>query len=424
MTETTAAIDDVTAPVPPKLPSLWRNRAFNLLWGSQALSDLGTAMSSLALPLLTLALTASPIKAGIVGTAAALVRLAGQLPAGVITDRVDRRRLMLIADAARLVLYAALGVAILTGVVSLTWIVLTAATAAIFSVVHENAQFSAVRNVVPLAQVPEATARNEARGAAVSLVGPPIGGALFALGRSLPFLADALSYLLSLAGVSLIRQPMQQERSEAKAHPFTELKEGVRFVFGQPFLRAVLLIAAPINLAFNGMFFSIIVILQRQGTSPALIGTVETILGLGALLGALVAPFLSRRVSVRWLAFGICWAGVALIATSALLTGSVLVAIPPAIAIMLGPAANAALFGYQAAITPDRLQGRVMSVIIMAAMSLASLSALIGGALVHWVGGPGTMLAFAGIMGIAALTSTLSKGVRQMRPISELAPTT
>jgi MFS family permease len=419
MTATPAA--EVSASPAQKPPSLWRNGAFNLLWGSQALSDLGSSMSALALPLLTLAITGSPIQAGVVGTASALVRLACQLPAGVVTDRIDRRKLMLVADGVRLVAYAVLAWAVFTHRVSLLWIVVTAMVAAVFSVAHENAQFSAIRNVVPVDRVPEATARNEARGATVSLIGPPIGGALYGIARSLPFLADAVSYLLSFIGVSLIRKPMQEERSEPRDHPVKELIEGVRFTLGEPFLRAVLLIAPPINLVFNGMAFAMIVILQQQGTPPALIGTVETIFGLGLLGGALIAPALARKVPLRSLVLGITWISAVVMVFGVFLTHSVLIAVPLMIAAALAPACNAALFGYQAAVTPDRLQGRVMSVILMGAMSLASISSLLGGLFVHWWGGPATVLAFSGIMAIAAVTATVSKGIRKMRPLSEVA---
>lgn len=414
--------DEAVDAVPQKLPSLWRNRAFNLLWGSQALSDLGSSMSSLAMPLLTLGITGSPIQAGVVGTSSALVRLLCQLPAGVVTDRIDRRKLMLVADLVRLVAYAVLAWAILTGRVTLPWIIITAMIASVFSVAHENAQFSAVRNVVPLEQVPDATARNEARGATVSLIGPPIGGALYGVARSLPFIADAVSYLLSFIGVFLIRKPMQQERSEPRQHPVKEMIEGVRFTLGEPFLRSVLLIAPPLNLVFNGLAFAIIVILQQQGTPPALIGTVETIFGIGLLGGALVAPVLARKVPLRQLIMGISWVTTAAIVVGAFLTGSILVAVPLMFAAALAPACNAALFGYQAAVTPDRLQGRVMSVIIMCAMSLASFAALLGGVLVHALGGPATILAFAAIMAVSAVASTVSKGVRKMRPLSEITP--
>ncbi|NUT35635.1 MAG: MFS transporter [Hamadaea sp.] len=405
-----------------KPPSLWRNKAFTLLWGSQAMSDLGSSMSQLAMPLLTLSITGSPVQAGVVGTASAIVRLACQLPAGVVSDRFNRKRLMLVADAVRLVAYALLAVLVVSDRVTLAWIVGITVVATIFHVAHENAQFGAVRNVVPLDRVAEATARNEARRAAVSLVGPPIGGALFGIARSLPFFADALSYLLSFIGVALIRQPMQQERSEPREHPVKELTEGIRFTLSEPFLRAVLLIAPPINLAFNGMLFAVIVILQQRGTPPALIGTVETLFAAGLLLGALAAPTLARRVPLRLLVVGITWIGLALMASAALFTGSILIGVPLGLAIMLGPACNAALFGYQASVTPDRLQGRVMSVIFLAAMSLSSVSALLGGSLVHLIGGPATVLAFAGIMGVAALAATFSRGIRQMRPLAEAEP--
>jgi predicted MFS family arabinose efflux permease len=323
---------------------------------------------------------------------------------------------MLWSDAIRLFVYGILAYAIVTDRVTLSWIIVTTMVAALFDVAHENAQFGAIRNVVPLAQVPEATARNEARGAAVSLIGPPIGGALYGLSRSLPFFADAISYLLSFAGVWLIRKPMQEKRTEPHGHPVKELIEGVRFTWGEPFLRAVLFIAAPMNLAFGGLGFSIIVILQQQGTPPALIGTVETIIGVGALIGALLAPILTRRIPLRLLAIGISWLGVALFVVSSTLTGSILVGVPMAVAILFGPACNAALFGYQAAITPDRLQGRVISVIFLAAMSLSSVAALLGGLMVHAWGGPAAILAFAGVMSISAIAATTSRGMRKMRP--------
>ncbi len=260
----------VAGAVDQKLPSLWRNKAFNLLWGSQAFSHLGSSMSQLAMPLLTLGITHSAIQAGLVGTVAAVARLICQLPAGVLADRFERRRLMLTADTARLIAYLTLAFAIVTGQVTLIWIIVTTLVGSVFGVAHESAELGAIRNVVPLAQVSDAIARNEARGAAVSLIGPPIGGALYGFSRSLPFFADAVSYLLSFIGVWLVRKPMQQERTEPHGHPVKEMIEGIRFTIAEPFLRSVLFIAPAINLAFNGLAFSIIVILQQQGTPPAL----------------------------------------------------------------------------------------------------------------------------------------------------------
>jgi MFS family permease len=404
----------------PKLPSLWRNKAFNLLWGSQALSGLGHSISELALPLLTLGITNSPIQAGVVGTAQAVARISGQLPAGVLIDRVNRRRLMLVCDAVRFITCSLLAWAVLTGYVNLAWIIVAATINALFAVTHETAEFSAVRNIVPLQQVPEATARNQARMAAVNLAGPPIGGALFALARSLPFFANALAFLLSFIGVWLIRTPMQQQRTEPHDHPVKAFLEGVRFTWREPFLRAVMLIAPPLQVALTGLAFASIVILQQRGTPPVLIGTAWTIVAVGALIGAIIAGWIVRKVPLRVLAVGGFWVMAVAIATGSLLTDSILLALPMALSIMLMPACNSALLGYQAAVTPDRLQGRVVSVILTGAMGLAAASPLFAGAMVDWWGGPVAVLAFAGVMALAALAAMLSKGIRDMRPLSEL----
>ncbi len=392
-----------------KLPSLWRNRAFNLLWGSQALSGLGSSISGLAMPLLTLAITGSPILAGIVGFVWAGVQLATQMPIGVVTDRFDRRKLMLTADAVRLTAKALLAWAVLTGRANLAWIIAVTVVDAMFTVLHQTSQFGAVRAIVPLPQVAEATAANQARLAATNLAGPPIGGALFGFARSLPFIADAISDLLSFIGVWLIRRPLQQERTEPREHPVKELVEGVRFTFGEPFLRTVILIAPPFNVAVNGLAFAVIVILQQQGTAPALIGVAEAIISMGALAGGLLAPFIVRRVPMRPLVIGGFWVFTALMAAGSLLTGSILVALPLALTFLLIPSLNSMLFGYQAAVTPDRLQGRVISVIFTGIMSVATISALLAGAFVHWWGGPSTVLAFAAIMSISALGATFGR---------------
>jgi hypothetical protein len=118
----------------------------------------------------------------------------------------------------------------------------------------------------------------------------PLGGLLFGLAHALPFAGNAVTYLASMLGVALIRKPLQAERAEEPAGHGAALAEGVRFVFADPFLRAVLFIAAPLNFALNGAIFAIILNLQRHGTEPAVIDLVETIIGVGGAVAAVVAP--------------------------------------------------------------------------------------------------------------------------------------
>lgn len=397
------------------MSSLWRNREFNLLWVGQCLSDLGDAVAMLALPLLVLALTGSPVQAGLVGTIAQVIRLVCRLPAGVLVDRVNRRRAMLGCDLVRLVAFTVLGVAVVTGQANVVVIIAIAVVDAAGGAVFGTAEHAALRSIVPAPQLPAAVARNEARSYGTSLAGPSLGGLLFGLGHALPFFGNALSYLASMIGVALIRRPLQTARQETTDGYAAAMAEGLRFVFRNPFLRAVLFISAPLNFAVTGIIFTIVVTLQRNGTPPAVIGLTETILGVGGLLGAFAAPVLQRWLSLTALVRTICWTGAGLFASSALLTASIAAAIPVALALFLAPACNAALFGYQASITPDRLQGRVISVIFLVASSAASAAPILAGVFVTAWGSPTAILIFALAVAGSAIAATLGKGIRLYR---------
>lgn len=397
--------------------ALWRNREFNLLWVSQSLSDIGTAISALAVPLLVLALTAAPVKAGLVGTIGLVTTVLCRLPAGVLVDRVDRRRIMLACDAVRMIAYLALGIAALRGRATLGLIVAVVVVSGAANAFFGTAEHSSLRCIVLPEQLPAAVARNEARTHGTSLAGPPIGGLLFGIAPAWPFLGDAVTFLASLLGVSLVRRPLQEPRAAEPAGHAAALAEGFRFVFGNPFLRAVLLIAAPLNLAIHGIIFAIIVTLQRDNVAPGIIGTVQAVVAAGGLLGALAAPALHRRFPLPVLIRGICWVAALLMSASALLTGSVAAAVPVALAVFLGPASNAALFGHQAAITPDRLQGRVISVIIVVATSVSAAAPLLAGALITLWGSPASIMVFAATVGGAAVAATKSRGIRAMRQV-------
>jgi MFS family permease len=401
--------------------TLWRNREFNLLWSSQSLSDLGSAIAQLAVPLLVLERTGSPVRAGVVGTTALIVKLAVRLPAGVLADRIDRRRALLACDVVRLIAFLLLAAAIAAGRAGLVVIIVVVVLDACCTAMFNTIELASIRSIVPTSQLPAAVARNEARSYGTSLAGPPLGGVLFGVTPFLPFLGNALSYLVSFAGVALIRRPLQAERDERPPGHAAALAEGLRFVFGNPFLRAVLIIAAPLNFALNGAIFTIIVTLQRHGVEPGVIGLTETIVGVGGLAGAFLAPTLQRWLPFARLIRVICWAAAGVLVASAWLTTSIAAAVPVALAVFLGPSCNAALFGYQAAITPDHLQGRVLSVIFLAAMSASAAAPLLAGVFVTTWGSARTILVFAASVAVAALTATLAAGIRTMRPLEEAA---
>ncbi|MEU6776079.1 MFS transporter [Streptomyces sp. NPDC046759] len=416
---------DTDAPDTGPPPSLWCNRAFNLLWTGQCLSDLGGAMADLALPLLVLQQTGSTARAGLVGTVGLAATTLCRLPSGVLADRCDRRRLMAVCDALRIAAYAVLAAAVAAGAAPLPVVLAVVAGSAAATAVFSTTEHASIRTLVRADQIADAVARNEARSYGTSLAGPPLGGLLFGVGRSLPFLGNALSFLLSLVAVLCIRRPLQGPRPGTERRPGTarsaapagaSLAEGVRFVLRHPFLRGLLLIAAPLNMAFTGMIFAMTLALRRAGLSPFLIGLAGTIFALGGFLGALAAPALQRRLRLPTLITVLCWVTAVLMVVATLLSTGVLAAVPLAAAVFLGPTANAALFGHQAAVTPDHLQGRVVSVLLLAAGSAAALAPALAGALLARLS-PGTaMLVFPLLVTVAAATATLGRVFRTMSP--------
>jgi MFS family permease len=195
--------------VPEALVPLRRNRDFALLWSGMAVSVLGSRISTIAYPLLVLALTDSPARAGFVGFLATLPYLALQLPAGALVDRWNRKRIMVACDVGRGIALASVVLALWLDAITLVHIMAVAFVEGTLFVFYNLAQSAAVRNIVPLEQLPQALAQNEARERGAVLLGQPLGAILFGVARWVPFLADTLSYVASLLTLALIRKEFQ-----------------------------------------------------------------------------------------------------------------------------------------------------------------------------------------------------------------------
>ncbi len=168
-----------------------------LLLGGQVVSTVGTRVSAIAFPLLVLAQTRSPAKAGVVGFAQTLPYLLFFLPAGALVDRWDRKRVMLVADAGRALAFASLPVALALDRLTFAQIVAVAFLEGSLFVFFMLSESAALPQVVPAEQIPAAIASNQARVQGADLAGQPLGGFLFGVSRMLPFVADAVSYALS-----------------------------------------------------------------------------------------------------------------------------------------------------------------------------------------------------------------------------------
>jgi MFS family permease len=401
---------------------LRRNRDFVLLQAGQLLSTLGNQTSYVAYPLLVLAVTGSPAKAGLVGFASILPYPLFVLPAGLIADRVDRKRVMIVADLVRALALGGLVAALAAGDPSFALIFAVAFVDGAMFAFFNIAEVGALRAVVPKEQLPRAAAAEQARLSTVILAGPPLGGFLFGLGRSLPFLVDAVSYVFSLVSVIAMRTPFQEEVTVPEGRLRAQLTEGFKWLWRQPFLRGSAVLFAFTNFAGNALYLFIVVAAEQQGLSSAAIGTLIAIYGGLSLVGSLISPRVQRLMSMRailvctlWLAVGI---GVYVIVPNIwLLMAGV---IPLA---LLNPSLNAVVIRYRVAIVPDRLQGRVNSAARLIAQVGAPLGPLVAGLLLGAFSPRLTCLLITAWFAAIALWATLSPSIRTEPKLSELRET-
>jgi len=402
---------------------LRRNSGFRMLWIGQLLSDTGSEIAFIAYPLLILALTHSAVLAGVVGTARAITRLCLQLPAGALSDRFDRRLTMIICDSVRAVVLAVLAILIVVQLATWPVVLVVSLIEGGAGTIFDPAATAALPAIVPDGQFEQAWAATEARTYSASLAGPALGGVLFGLGRAIPFLADAVSYGVSAGTVRRIHGRFRPAKAAERKALWHEVGDGLRLVWRVPILRAVVIQAPLVNFAFTAVIFTITLALRQHGTSPAVIGLVQAAIAAGGLLGAIAAPRLQGRMRLGTLATVIAVAGAVLFGAAALLIPSPLVAAPVAAALLLAPAANAALTAAMLRSTPEEMRGRVTNTVVMAAVALATLAPLIAGLLVQHVSGTWAAGAFAATMAVAAALCLILPGLRNAASPAA-APTT
>jgi MFS family permease len=398
--------------VPAAVP-LRRNKGFRMLWIGQLLSDTGSEIGMLAYPLLVLALTHSAVLAGVVGTARGIALICLQLPAGALSDRLDRRRTMIICDIVRAVLLAVLAVLVAVRLASWPVVMVVGTIEGGAGAIFNPAATAALPGIVPDGQLEQAWAAIEARTYGAWLAGAALGGALFGLGRAVPFLADAVSYVVSFGTVNRIRGRFRPEKAAGRKALCREVADGLRFVWHVPILRMTVIMAPLINFAFNGVLFTITLALRQHGTSAAVIGLAQAVIALGGVLGGVVAPRLRGRMSLRTITIVMNVAETVLFGAAALIIPSPLAAVPVAIVPLLAPAGNAALFAAMLRSTPEEMRGRVSNTVGMVAMTLAALAPLIAGLLVQHVSGAWAMGGFAAAMAVAVVVCLILPGLRE-----------
>ena len=407
----------------PKLSSLWRNRDYMLLWSGQIVSNMGSQVSQLAFPLFILLLTHSPVQAGLAGALRAFPYLIFSLPAGALIDRWDRKRVMILCDSGRALALGSIPFALAFGFLTVAQLFVVSFIEGTLFVFFNIAEVACLPRVVPKEQLPQANAQNFATEGITTLIGPPVSGALYSIAYSLPFLADAVSYIVSVLSLFFIRTKFQEERLAARRSLWVEIKEGLSWLWHQPIIRFMAILTGGNNLFNAGITLIIIVLAQHMHASPFTIGLIFAIGGIGGIVGAIVAPSIQRRISFGQAIIGTSWLFGLFTLLYIFAPNPLILGIITALFFITGPTYNVFSVSYRLMLIPDELQGRVNSAFRLIAFCGQPLGLAVTGALLQSINAiPTVLIMAAGLLGLG-LMATLNRHVRNAPAMAEMQRT-
>ncbi|NUT38397.1 MAG: MFS transporter [Thermoactinospora sp.] len=382
-----------------------------MLWVGGAVSSLGSAVTGLALPLLLITVTGSSAFAGAVAFAGLAAGTLISVPAGVWVDRHPLKKVMLASLTVQMVCWGSVTVAILLGSVTLAHVFAAAIIGSLADAFFEPAQQVAIRQVVPAVQLPGAYAQDEARSHAANLGGPPLGGVLFTVGRAVPFLVDTISFLVAMVCLALVRLPHRATRPAAERPSMRqEAGQALRWLWGHRGIRAGLGLGLMANLTVNAMMLPLMI---RAG-DPVASGVVIGSLGVGGLLGALIAPRVTRMARAGMLFVYVLTLFALCMLASALPFGSYWPVVPMVLAMLAVPALNVALKTILATLVPGDMMGRVGALMQAASMGLVPFSPLVGGVLAQVLGGSRAMVVLGVVLLLTCAFAVSSGDLRKL----------
>ncbi len=271
---------------------LWRHRDFLLLWGGQTVSEIGSAVSLLALPLIAVTvLHADALHVGLLETFATLPYLLVALPAGAIVDRLPRRATLIWCDLGRGVALASVPVAAAAGVLRLTQLYAVALLTGVLSVFFNVAYLSYLPALVPRDLLVDGNGKLQTSHAVAQISGSSLGGGLAALvGAAGAVTADAASYLASIVTLAGVRAREPSRPPTPRVPLRGQIAEGLRFTWSDPVMR-VILVSGGHSLVFFSMTQALFVLflVRDLHAGPVGVGLQSALSGIGALAGALLA---------------------------------------------------------------------------------------------------------------------------------------
>jgi MFS family permease len=387
---------------------LLREHDFRQLFLADTISQVGTQITLLALPLVAiLALEASPFQVGALAAAETAAFALLGLPAGAWVDRLRRRSVLIVGDVARAVLLGSVPLAWWTGVLTMAQLYVVALLTGTCTVFFDVAYQSYLPHLVGRENLVEGNAKLEAVRGVSQIGGPTLAGWLIQwLTAPVAVLVDAVSFLASAVFVGLIRKREPAPERAPDAHLGREIAEGLRFVLGNRLLRSIAMCTGTYNL-FTAIGYTMLLVLLADELEISA-GTIGLVLSAGSI-GGLVGAFTAMRVA-KWLGQGpTIWMSCAFTAPFGLLTALAqpgwllwLGAFGFAVSLWGGVVYNVAQVSFRQGLTPERLLGRMNATMRFLVWGTMPVGGLIGGVLGQrlgvreavWIGMAGCCLAF------------------------------
>ncbi|WP_040441654.1 MFS transporter [Ktedonobacter racemifer] len=393
---------------------LWRNRDYLLLLGGQLVSFVGDQQQFIALPLLILALTGSALQAGIAVSLSTIAMLVVGPIAGVLVDTWDRKRVMLLCDAGRMLLILSIPLAFWFHVLTMLHIYIMVTLAGVLGTLFSVANAASLPNVVTQKQLPAALAQSQAAYSGIRTFGSLLGGTLYSLGSAFPFLANALSFGVSVFSLRLMRGNFQSSQQEGARLPWHQsLAEGFSWLWHQPLLRFLTLVNGADSLRYGAGYLVILILAQELHTSPGGIGAIFTAAAIGAVIGNLASNWVRRSFSFGTIAISMLWLEALMFPLYAIAPNAIVMGCIAAAEELVAPIYSIALDTYRLTATPDTMRGRMSSTVQLMTRGAQSLGAILGGLLIQSMGAKVSALLLGGWLILLAIATTLNKRVRQ-----------
>ena len=367
---------------------LWRDREFLKLWGGQGISELGSQVSQLALPTVAiLLLHATPFQVGVLAAFEFLAFPALGLIAGVWVDRLRRRWIMIACDAGRMLALGSVPIAFAFNALTMPQLYVVGLITGVGTVFFDVSYQSYLPSLIARSDLVEGNTKLQVTGSVAQMAGPALAGLLIQLvGPARAVMADATSFLVSVLSLAWIRRPEPSPKPAEGAAPtsfWSEMREGVQFVFGNATIWKIAGSTSTANLGSNILFAVYLIFAYRVlRLSPGVIGVVFGAGAVGGLIGALSASWIARHIGLGPTLFvSILLGGLGSIlipiaqfgyAVPLLLAASVITS-------FANPVYNINQVSLRQAITPDRVQGRMNATVRTLIWGTIPVGALIGG---------------------------------------------